>query len=143
MSDYAEALAGCFPTDAALHHTYAPERPAHLPAVATAAPQIVLPAPAPVVYQPVPLPTPAPRFDVPSLRLASAGLCATGVGGGVYLGGLGVHEAGPYLPWLAGSVAAVAALVAALKRQPAPVAPPAPATVVSISGGKNRIGRIG
>lgn len=125
MSDYAEATAD-YDVDRALRRAYAQqEAPVYLPA----------PLPAPVVHQPVPLPAPSPRVDVPSLRLASAGVCALGTGGGVYLGGLGVHEAGPYLPWLAGALAAAAALVAMLKPRAAPAST---GTTVNIHGGRNK-----
>lgn len=122
MADYADALADRRTLEELLRQAAA--EPVNLPAV---------PAP---VYQPVPLPERVSRVDVPSLRLASAGVCAVGVGGGFYLGGLGIHEAGPYLPWLAGSFAALAALVVALKSKAGGSG--SSGTQINISGGRNR-----
>lgn len=131
MADYAEATADFDLSDRALRQAY-PDRSVYLPAVQ--------PTLAPVVHQPVLLPERGSRFDVPSQRLAATGFCAIGVGGGVYLGGLGIHQAGPYLPWLAGSLAALAALVTAVKSKGGA---PSGGTTVTISGNKNRVGRIG
>lgn len=130
MSEYADAVRDFDLADASLRQAFAkPEPPVYLPA----------PLPAAVVHQPVPLPEPRPRVDVPSMRLASTGICAIGVGGGVYLGGLGIHEAGPYLPWVAASLAALAAAVAALKSK---TGGPSSGTTVNFNGGKNRVRNI-
>jgi hypothetical protein len=127
-SDYADALAEWSPVAEA-----APLR----------FPPAVVEQPRPVI-SPTVLPAPAesrPRVDLVSVRLVAVGVCAAGVGGGVDLAGQGVAAAGPWLWALAGVLVALAGLVALVKGHAAPSG--SGNTTVSISGGKNRIGRIG
>lgn len=128
-SPYADALADRRPLDEVLHRAYA-EQPVYLPAP-------VQPAP---VYQPVLLPERAPLIGPGDVRLVAVGLCGLCSGGGVFLVCAGIHMAGPYLWPATGLVGAVAMLVALVKSK---ASASSGGTQVNISGGRNRIGRIG
>lgn len=128
---------GWTPVDDAMRCAYTEQQEtAHLPAVQQ-------PAPTPLVHQPVPLPEqqPARGVDLVSVRILATGAGVAMAGGGVDLAGHGIAVAGPYLWALAGALAALAGLIALIKGQTAGNGPGN--TTVTISGNKNRIGRIG
>lgn len=135
MSDYAEALRDRLPLDEFLHRACSEdEQPVYLPAVR--------PTPLPVVHQPAPLPEQQPSrgVDLASVRILATGGGIALAGGGVDLAGHGIAIAGPYLWALAGALAALAGLIAMIKGQ---TSSSSGGASVTISGGKNRIGRIG
>jgi hypothetical protein len=138
MSDYAEATRDWDPLDVTLRQAYRPEQQAeetvYLPAVRPEAPL--------VVHQPAPLPEPAAKggVDLMSVRILATGGGIGMAGAGVDLAGHGIAVAGPYLWALAGALAALAGLIALIKGQ---TSSSSGGTSVTISGGKNRIGRIG
>jgi hypothetical protein len=105
MSDYADAVRDWPTLNETLQQAYREPEPRFLPAVVQQ----------PAVVQRIPVAPPERPYDPWPLRLGVGSVFVMACGTAVYIACAGLHEAGPFLPWLAGSLGAGALLVLVVK----------------------------
>lgn len=106
MADYADVTRDWDPVAEALARA---ERERFLPV------PVARPTETAVVHQPVPLAPPERPYDPWPARLGFGSVFVLASGTAVYIACAGLHDAGPFLPWLAGALAAAALLAGVLK----------------------------